>query len=575
MLFYQYYFSRIEEPRSIRTIVVVPSYIDISPETIEKFFKDYKIGLWVIDVDRNEKQEVVTAEYLRKRMGKEFIESVNNPKDMGKEIKEISKEIGVDESAFKRAIEKKSEDFATFFEQYVLESVDAIAEIRPEQIGRRYIDRKLLDFMFDLDNVAYGTKLRDLVNKHLTQKGDDYLFSRNCFESLWPDYFDGMEFPPTLERFEAFLQHFFPEYREHFIHQFQVFLLGTIIIGHLLQNPINLFENGEIDVKINNFARGWLLASSIHDFTYPLQKYDEWSSEFFRQQLSIDEPLSFLELKGIYVEKTFLTRVEHLLSKLEKDFVETSDWEEAKFYNEIRRFFYYAIAEKKNHGLMGGSYLLKRFEEKDREEFSNVILPAAVASAIHDAEIWQTLSGQPNSDIDKKWEYIAGILKIAKNEDIARVLADPNLNLEGKNQQIVSILRKKDEWIGNIYADISNIVMKKPLSKLSLKSQPLAFLLILCDNLQDCGRPCENENLRKAMEAADIRLKNISFDPKSSTLTIQLFFNDTIESIGFMGGKVAIWSKIKNFLKSTDIKFVIEYWDRKIDKEAKYPFTIG
>ena len=42
-----------------------------------------------------------------------------------------------------------------------------------------------------------------------------------------------------------------------------------------------------------------------------------------------------------------------------------------------------------------------------------------------------------------------------------------------------------------------------------------------------------------------------------------------------MGGKVAIWSKIKNFLKSTDIKFVIEYWDRKIDKEAKYPFTIG
>lgn len=100
-----------------------------------------------------------------------------------------------------------------------------------------------------------------------------------------------------------------------------------------------MFENGEIDVKKCNLVKGWLLASSIHDFTYPLQKYDEWSSEFFKQQLSIDEPLSFLELKGIYVEKTFLTRVEHMLSKLEKDFIDTVGWGKTKLYNEIRRFF--------------------------------------------------------------------------------------------------------------------------------------------------------------------------------------------------------------------------------------------
>jgi len=574
LLFYQYYFSSIAEPRNIRTILVVPSYIEISSDAIEKFFKDYKIGLLKIDVDKDEEREVVAAKYLRDRMSLEFVASVNDPVDMGEAIKEIAKEVKVNEPTFKQVVEKRAKDFTVFFEQYILEAVEAISEIDPKQIGKRYIDRKLIDWVFDLQNVSYGTALRDLVNEHLTNKVDDYLFSRQCFDSLWKSNFDGMEFPRTLERFESFLQQFYPEYREHFVHQFQVFLLGTIILGHLLQEPSKLFENGEIDVKKDNLVKGWLLASSIHDFTYPLQKYDEFSSEFFKEQLRIDEPLSFLELKGIYVEKTFLTRVEHLLSKLEKDFVDTAGWEKTKLYNEIRRFFYYEITEKKNHGLMGSSYLLKKFEGKDREILSNLVLPAAVASSMHDDEIWQTLSGQVNGDIEKKWGYIAGLMGVGK-DITADILRNTNINDEQKETEIADTLRdKQGEWVGNIYADISNIIIKKPLSEVYLKKQPLTFLLILCDNLQDFGRLSSDKERMKVVEAVDTRLRNISFDAKTVTLTIQLDFNDTEQTLDFMSNKIKLLRKMESYLKSPDIKFIIEYWDRVADR-LKYLFTIN
>jgi hypothetical protein len=223
---------------------------------------------------------------------------------------------------------------------------------------------------------------------------------------------------------------------------------------------------------------------------------------------------------------------------------------------------------------MSASYLLKRFEKRNVEEFSNVILPAAIASAIHDDEIWQILSGQVNGDIKKKWGYIADVLWIEK--DIAtKILENIDINDEQKDREIADTLRdKKREWIGNIYADISNIITKRPLFELYFEKQPLSFLLILCDNLQDWGRPCKDEELSEGMKTADIRLKNVTFDVSRFILTIQLFFNDTEQSLGFMAKKVKVLKKISNFLKSNMIRFMIEFWDRENDKK-KYSYKIG
>ena len=576
LLFYQYYFSSISEPKYIRIILVVPSDTDIAPKAKSEVFEEYKIGLWKFNIEKGEPEKVVDAEFFRKRMSEAFKVSVKNPKNMGEAITDISKEIKVAENVLIKAIEEKAEDFATFFEQYILEAVEAIAEIPSEQIGKRYIDRQLIDGILELHNIPCLTECRDLVHDHLSEKNDDYKFAGKCFKKLWHDTF-GIEFPTTLGDYDRFLQQFFPQYREHFVHQFQVFLFGMIIFDYLLEDSSILFENGGSEEEKENLLKGWLLTSSIHDFTYPLQKYDKWSEDFFQQQLGIDNPPRFLDLGSIYVEKTFLSRVELLLSKLEKDLVKTDHSEKAGFLNEIRRLFYYEIAEKKNHGLMGSSYLLKKFEERNTDELSKIVLPAAVASAIHDDEIWQILSGQVDVDPKEQWEYIRKILGISSSSEIEEVLGR-KLSKKETGRQIAEAIKRlpkkeKVEWVSNTYTDIYNILERKPLRELYLKNEPLAFLLILCDNLQDCERPCEEKDKKAMMEALDVRLGRIIPDIESKKITIQLYLNDVQEGYGWMNDKRGILKKIEKLLRSPDIEFAIEYLDRG-NKNRKMHFTI-
>ena len=587
--FYQFYLSGIIsiEPNRLMIVTVIPHQFTLLQKDI-KFFKENGFGLWKIDIDEVKKKEIVVANDLRQHMIKAFKNTIKKseeevptePKKWLPTIK-IADEIGVDPEKLKDAVSKKAPDFVLFFEEYVEDAVESIVGMSPEKFGKRYIDREILDSVLKVENIPYQDELFRLINKHLTDKGSDYDFTKNCFQTLWNSNFNEA-YPLTLRNFEALLQQFFPTYREHFIHQLQVFLLGAIILSHLFKNPKNFFDTSEIDDEEKvNIHKGWLLASSIHDFTYPLQRYDEWGGNFFKEQLNIDRLLSFLELKNIYVEEDFSTCTEYLLAQLNNNFIGADSWQKNRFYNAIRRFCYYEKTEKKNHGLMCNFYLQKKFRNEtkfDREFHEKILLPAAVAVAMHDNEIWQILSGNVNGNIEQRWEYIAevlGLKELKENVRITSILKNDGVNDEDKNKQIAKILRdEKKNWVGDIYTDISYIIKTKPIG-LDFKGQPLAFLLILLDNLQDYGRPCEDDELKQEMEAADIRLKEIISDKDSKVITIRLFFSQTEESMGFIKGKLKILRKIEKFLRSPDTKFIIEYWDRENERKAKFRRTIN
>jgi hypothetical protein len=95
----------------------------------------------------------------------------------------------------------------------------------------------------------------------------------------------------------------------------------------------------------------------------------------------------------------------------------------------------------------------------------------------------------------------------------------------------------------------------------------------LCDNIQDWGRHYKDEKLEKQLRDANIRLKDVLFE--SDTLTIQLLFNETRESIKFMAHKQEILETIEKLLTSPDILFVIEYWNRAKNEPTTYRFQIG
>ncbi len=111
------------------------------------------------------------------------------------------------------------------------------------------------------------------------------------------------------------------------------------------------------------------------------------------------------------------------------------------------------------------------------------------------------------------------------------------------------------------------------MQELSFEVQPLAFLLILCDNIQDWGRHFKYEKYEKPLREANIRLKNVEFE--SNKLTIQLLFNHNIESLKFMSQKSTDLEIIQKLLTSPDIEFVIQYWDRAKNEPSPFEFHIG
>lgn len=411
---------------------------------------------------------------------------------------------------------KQNKAIARFFNKYIDEAVVGIAGTNPVKFEERGIDRKLLELIATLKDVSYAEELRQIANDYLGYDTDDYSFAKKWIGGLWAKYFS-ISYPDMLERLEPMLKELYPKYRDHFLHQFQVFLLGSKIIDYLIRS-------GKLKGKKEILSKGWLLTSTFHDFAQAIQKYDDWTKTFFDESLEIKKAES-LELKRDYVENTFSSSVEHIISSLEKCFCDFDREDHTDNRNKIRHFFYHQITDRKNHGLLSGLSLLKRF--KGNDEFHTTILPSATAIAIHDDDIWQPLNG-----VSKEYEG---------------------------NERIIELCR--------------DFCTLKPLPKLKLDIQPLSFLLILCDNIQDWGRHFKDSKLEESSSAANAGLKSISSN--GNKITIQLFVDFNTNSLDYLKYKVDTLKLVKALLQAPSPHFLIELWDREKNEKLDMDVEIG
>jgi len=527
LLFYQFYLSRISEPKRLEIIVVTPHYVNI-PSQSSNFFEENGFGLWKIDKDKriddkDGKETVVVAKNLRDRMRDEFIASIDDPKYMKETIKEISKKIEKDKIALKEAIKNKktAEDLATFFDQYILDSVDAISGVTPGEFGKRYIDRNLLNRMFELEKVSYSERLKELVNEQLDENDDDYEFVTEVFSTLWEENI-GIPYSKFLEIFEPVLLHVFAEsektrekfYRDHYIHQFQVFLLGLYIVDNFYDDFV---KYNCVKPEIT-----WLIIASFHDMAYPVQLYDDWCTEFFHRVFSVDIKLAHLDLKSNFVDQSFLSCMGYLISELhrahEGKYIE-ANWLADK--KELVLFFYREITEKKNHCILSSVSLLRlvqtlSFNEKntvrkrisnDKDEFDDILkkvfVPAALAIALHDKEVWQELRKESDKD-------------------------NP----------------------------------PKILDNMEFEKHPLSFLLIFCDNIQEWGRPSKSRADKGGGGEMKFYLQSIKGDSEAG-LDITIWTPKYTKSEPFFMDKQNELRAIQFFLKQPpNIKFTIHLKDK-------------
>lgn len=519
--FYLYYFSRISEPQRFRITVIIPTSIRL-PTEFRQFCTESGLGLWAIDlakeIQKGRYKPICKPKTLRERMINEFGESVDNPEALGEAIERICREIGIEDAdSFRKAIKERASDFTILFEKYILEEADALAGVTDAEFGRRYLDRELLYQTCRLNKVSYRAKLIELVTQHLDENYDDYEFVSEVFKILWRECL-GIPYVKFLSTFEPALLHVFAEgerdiiYRDHYIHQFQVFLLGLYIIDKCYESFAKKYKRPELC---------WLITSSFHDMAYPVQLYDDWTDKFFDNVFKVKN-LGHVELKTNFVGKSFLRALGYLivrLCKVIKGKEPTGNWLAEE--NELLQCFYEEITgpKRKNHSVLSSVCLLKLMQERFaqtvkidgmtyEEAFDHIFVPSALAIALHDENMWEKLRNE------EKWKKRVG---------------------------------------------------KCPLPVLEFELDPLSFLLIFCDAIQEWGRPTKSKmvnNNKKQERWNRFYLKSMKYEPDIGfDVTIHTPNHKRTEE--FFVKKEKEFRNLQTFLKQPpNVEFTIHLEDR-------------
>ena len=420
--FYQFLLSRITDLRSVKIIIVIPDGVANEMESnLLRIAKNSGFGLLKLESNGESTKELL----IKARSFREHMEKVlqNPPEDLKLDTLPDS-------------VRKKRKKIGPYLDLFVREAIDTVAGRTPIQAGKRYINRELLEHVFSLNQVSYATDLKEMVTAHLKNKGDDYQFVEDTFSALWRKYFPNMEYSNFLRVAELPLYHILAlhrkPYRDHYLHQFQVFIVGLCILDRLMEiKQRDIIKNPNIDIQ-------WLIASSFHDMAYPLQLYEDWAKEFFEESLDIPD-LGKLDIKSYFVDRSLLSSIGFVINALcDKYF--NGPFKDNCLYDEkeLILFFYDRISKIKHHCILSSLYLLKQALSKHPELVTKFFVQPALAIVLH------------------HYEQVFKELELPGEKDIA-----------WKN------LKKA----------------ARVLSLLEFKTDPLTCLLMFCDSAQEWGRP--------------------------------------------------------------------------------------
>lgn len=361
------------------------------------------------------------------------------------------------------------------------------------------ISTDLINKLSELENISYRHNLKKFSSEYFLGYKDDYTVAHEVTQGLWNRY--GLKYPKLHKDFEHVLK-LDPKYRDHFLHAFQVFLHGSYIIDKLYPNISKKGFPNKIGSRIED---AWVIAATYHDYNYMIQNFETWTQKFFKEALHLvrDEiKTTTLDLSQPYVKDGYMFKTKKMIDclKLTVDDV-------------VLEFLYDRILVKKDHGLISGLSLLKYLKNcRNNCKLSDrVIENACKAISIHNDDIWRSLS---NLAVDDQKDIIGK--KFRENEY---------------------------------------------LKKLRFSDDPISFLLVLTDNIQEMGRI-------KDESTPEPQLIDFKVDFKDGKTSSELSF-DGDKSTEVFNKKCDDFSRLKKFLDG-DKMFQVTITDRKSDQDSVY-----
>ncbi len=203
------------------------------------------------------------------------------------------------------------------------------------------------------------------------------------------------------------------KYRDHFMHQFHVFILGYIIINYIgvdrIKNAINArikntsnYNNVEVDEE--SVMRMWVLIAFFHDIAYIFQKYDSTMQKFISEQLFTEIPIH-IDWGNILSGKNSKTNYIDTLSKISA-FFESPQGPDRTNKIELFKNYIQALQDSQDHGLLSSILLVNLFMPIiDQEYNSNYhesnkrtveIYLSALAISLHNECAFNALKESPD-----------------------------------------------------------------------------------------------------------------------------------------------------------------------------------
>lgn len=316
------------------------------------------------------------------------------------------------------------------------------------------------------------------------------------------EYLQNMYFPNFKNSFDLFkalkdfedklLYSYVVYYRDHFLHSFQVFLLGCYIIDELITNdiPFDFLSRTNVD----GFLRTWFLISIYHDIGYLSQNLIKISENINKSY--------FKNISGIRLSKLELLISEKLDS------------------------IFYELLEEISYDLLLGEekYFFLGVKNEDLEMQKNIYLN----------ELIENYHFRNHGIISSLFLYYT------LNLDIDFIIAE-------KKEEFLKEFKLASAAIA------THDLEKQGRIHLNVSKNPFGCLLIICDNIQEWERPQE---LSLEKDLSDLWQDfSINADKDSNMATFKFVLNDHLISdiISVQNLCDNLFNKLENIFKSSII----------------------
>lgn len=247
-----------------------------------------------------------------------------------------------------------------------------------------HIPDVLIKKVSNLKNVRHKEELkrfaRDYKDKSFKEMTEEYELVKVSISNLIGEFFTD-SLPSVIERdMKASLagQILENSVREGFIHPFQVFLLGSIIIDRFYNKFSQWYDEGLCASNETSIEAAWLLTAIFHDRAKKvniLRKILELEIGEFGNKIP-DEDAYIGLLSSFY---------NHRLNNNP-----SSTWNAAAPRNSTLESILLEFSEKWNHGVKSSVLMLRNIHANPAEVSPRDIV-SAFAIAVHDKELWDRL----------------------------------------------------------------------------------------------------------------------------------------------------------------------------------------